>query len=87
MEIKIGVQHAPRELVIDTNEDADAVAAIVTGGGPFLTLTDNQGPAHPRADRQDRLRGDRVAVRQHGRLPRLTLLRPPRHHPVDDRSW
>jgi len=43
MEIKIGVQHAPRELVIDTNEDADAVAAIVTGGGPFLTLTDTKG--------------------------------------------
>lgn len=43
MEIKIGVQHAPREIVIDTNEDADAVADLVAGGGPFLTLTDTKG--------------------------------------------
>ncbi|MFC4784087.1 DUF3107 domain-containing protein [Nocardioides sp. MAHUQ-72] len=45
MEVKIGVQHAPRELVVDTDETADAVektvAEAVASGG-VLVLTDSK---------------------------------------------
>ena len=46
MEVKIGVQHAARELVVDTNEDADQLEqrleAAVAEGAVF-TLTDQRG--------------------------------------------
>ena len=46
MEVKIGVQWAPRELVVETSSSAEEVqrilAAAVTGGGVF-TLTDDKG--------------------------------------------
>ena len=46
MEVKIGVQHAPRELVLETDQDAktvhEQVAEAVAGGG-VLTLTDAKG--------------------------------------------
>jgi hypothetical protein len=45
VEVKIGVQHAPRELVVETDESADsvekAVAEAVASGGT-LTLTDSK---------------------------------------------
>ncbi|MFW6775341.1 DUF3107 domain-containing protein [Nocardioides sp. CPCC 205120] len=43
MEIKIGVQHAPREIVVETNLEADAVADLVRGAGDLLELTDTKG--------------------------------------------
>ncbi len=46
MEITIGVQHLPRELVIETNLTADAVATAVTkafDGDKTLSLTDARG--------------------------------------------
>ncbi len=46
MEIKIGVQHVTRELVLDIDESADAleqkVGQAIAGGG-MLTLTDTKG--------------------------------------------
>jgi hypothetical protein len=46
MEVKIGVQHAPRELVLDTAESAEDVEArlaeAVSGDGTF-SLTDTRG--------------------------------------------
>ena len=46
MEVKIGVQHSPRELVVDTGDSAEdverALADAVTAGGVF-TLTDTKG--------------------------------------------
>ncbi len=46
MEVKIGVQHASRELTIDTDLDVDgvekAVAAALKDGGLFA-LTDGKG--------------------------------------------
>jgi len=46
MEIKIGVQHAPRELVIESSESVEeiekAVEAAVSGEG-VLSLTDAKG--------------------------------------------
>jgi hypothetical protein len=46
VEVKIGVQHSPRELVVDTDESAENVekllADAVTGGGVFA-LTDTKG--------------------------------------------
>jgi hypothetical protein len=46
MEVKIGVQHAPRELVVDTADSAEevekALAAAVSSGEPFA-LTDTRG--------------------------------------------
>ena len=46
MEVKIGVQHAPRELVVETDESIEdvekLVAEAVTSDG-VLTLTDTKG--------------------------------------------
>ena len=46
MEIKIGIQHAPRELIVESTDSAEdiekAVAAAVSGEG-VLTLTDAKG--------------------------------------------
>jgi hypothetical protein len=46
MEIKIGIQHAPRELVLDTDETAEAVEkqfADAVGEGGVLAVTDTKG--------------------------------------------
>ena len=47
MEVKIGIQHAPRELVVDTDEKAEAIEKLVSRGGRrrdgVLTLTDTKG--------------------------------------------
>jgi hypothetical protein len=46
VEVKIGVQHAPRELVLETDQDRESIekeiAEAVTTGG-VLTLTDSKG--------------------------------------------
>jgi hypothetical protein len=47
VEVKIGVQHAARELVIDTDEKAEVieqrVADALSGDDGVLTLTDTKG--------------------------------------------
>lgn len=46
MDITIGVQHLPRELVIESDQTADEVKAAVTAalaGAPVLELVDNRG--------------------------------------------
>lgn len=45
MEIKIGVQHSPRELVVDSPLSAEDVESAVRDAmnGGVLTLTDNKG--------------------------------------------
>lgn len=46
MEITIGVQNLPRELVVETEQDAAEVTAQVTAaieGKSVLTLTDTRG--------------------------------------------
>ncbi|MFC4335928.1 DUF3107 domain-containing protein [Salininema proteolyticum] len=46
MEIKIGVQYAPRELVIDVKEKADDLAATIDkalADGGLLRLADKNG--------------------------------------------
>lgn len=45
MEVKIGVQHATREIVIDSAEDAEAVEKAVAealSSGGLLTLVDSR---------------------------------------------
>lgn len=46
MEIRIGIQHSPRELVIESDENVEAVLerlnAAVTDGSP-VTLADDKG--------------------------------------------
>ncbi len=47
MEVKIGVQHAPRELSVEVDDDAEAVeqairTALADDAG-LLALTDNKG--------------------------------------------
>jgi hypothetical protein len=47
MEVKIGVQNANRELVLDSSESADEVAksveAALSGSDGLLTLSDTKG--------------------------------------------
>jgi hypothetical protein len=46
VEVKIGVQHAQRELVVETDESAEAVEKLVgdaLAGGGLLVLTDTKG--------------------------------------------
>jgi hypothetical protein len=47
MEVKIGVQHANRELIIDSDLDAadleKAIEAALSGASPVLSLTDTKG--------------------------------------------
>jgi hypothetical protein len=47
VEVKIGVQFAPRELVLDSNQTPDEVAAAVSeaiaAGEGILQLTDEKG--------------------------------------------
>lgn len=46
MEVKIGVQHAARELTVDSSSSADEVAAQVSAAlvaGGALTLADSKG--------------------------------------------
>ena len=47
MEVKIGVQFAARELVVDVSEDSDTVEKLVTaalkGESGVLSLTDHKG--------------------------------------------
>lgn len=46
MEVKIGVQYAPRELTLESNQTPDEVQRAVSdalAGGGLLTLTDDKG--------------------------------------------
>ena len=46
MEIKIGVQHSSRELVLESTQTPDEVIALVSaavGDGSLLSLTDEKG--------------------------------------------
>lgn len=46
VEVKIGIQHAQRELVVDTTESAETIekqVADALAGGGLLTLTDQKG--------------------------------------------
>jgi Protein of unknown function (DUF3107) len=46
MEVKIGIQHAPRELTVDISDSADDVEAALNkalADGTTLALTDNRG--------------------------------------------
>jgi hypothetical protein len=47
VEVKIGVQYAPRELVIDSEQSADeiekAVSQALAAGQGLLTLVDDRG--------------------------------------------
>jgi hypothetical protein len=46
VEVKIGIQHAPRELVVDTAETAETVEKMVAdavGSEGVLALTDSKG--------------------------------------------
>lgn len=46
MEIKIGVQNVGREIVLESNQDAESVAKVVgeaINGGSELRLTDDKG--------------------------------------------
>ncbi|HET7408180.1 MAG TPA: DUF3107 domain-containing protein [Mycobacteriales bacterium] len=48
MEVKIGVQYAPRELTVESAQTADEIekavaAAVKTGSGGVLSLVDEKG--------------------------------------------
>ena len=75
VEVKIGIQHAARELVVDTDETAEAVEKMVAeavGSEGVLTLTDTKG-------RKVVVPGRKIAYveiggarRRSGRLPQLS---------------
>ena len=67
MEVKIGVQHAPRELVVetaDTAEDVEAALAEAVAGDGTFALTDTAGRRVIVPGAQHRLPRDRR--RRHG---------------------
>ena len=74
MEVKIGVQNANRELVLDIDQSGDdvekAIAHAIESG--LLSLDRHQGPPGRSCRRQARLRGDRLPLGRPGRLPLLT---------------
>jgi hypothetical protein len=46
VEVKIGVQHAQRELVLETDESAETVEGLISAAlaaGGLVTLTDTKG--------------------------------------------
>ncbi len=46
MEVKIGIQHSPRELVVDTEEKSESIEKLVSeavSSEGVLTLTDTKG--------------------------------------------
>ncbi|MVO83289.1 DUF3107 family protein [Streptomyces sp. p1417] len=47
MEVKIGVQHAPREIVLESGQSAEevesAVSEALSGKAPLLSLEDDHG--------------------------------------------
>ncbi|MEE1804401.1 DUF3107 domain-containing protein [Streptomyces sp. NPDC088124] len=47
MEVKIGVQHTPREIVLESGQSAEeverAVSAALAGKAQLLSLTDDKG--------------------------------------------
>ena len=46
MEVKIGIQHAPRELVVETEQAAEAVEKLLAdavAGDTVFVLTDTKG--------------------------------------------
>jgi hypothetical protein len=47
VEVKIGVQHAPREIVLESAQSAEeverAVSEALAGKSPLLTLVDDHG--------------------------------------------
>ena len=47
MEVKIGVQQAPRELTVEVDQDADSVESTITAAvgdeSGLLSLTDSKG--------------------------------------------
>jgi Protein of unknown function (DUF3107) len=46
VEVKIGIQHSQRELVVDTDEKAEAIEKLVSdavGADGVITLTDTKG--------------------------------------------
>ena len=46
MEVKIGIQHAQREITLETAESADALEKLVAealAGGGVLSITDTKG--------------------------------------------
>lgn len=46
MEIRIGIQHSPREIVIESNESTDSVLETLTsaiGDGTPVSLRDDRG--------------------------------------------
>ena len=47
MEVKIGVQHAPREIVLESGQSAEEVERVVSdalaGKAQLLSLTDEKG--------------------------------------------
>ncbi|WP_148613979.1 DUF3107 domain-containing protein [Nocardioides rubriscoriae] len=46
MEVKIGIQHSPRELVVETGESAESVEKLLAdavAAGGVLSLSDTKG--------------------------------------------
>ena len=75
MEVKIGIQMAPRELVVETAASAEDIKQALTAAladNKVFVVTDKQGRHGPRARRQDRLRRARPGRAAPDRLRRLT---------------
>ena len=82
MEVKIGVQHAQRELVVETDETIENVEKLVAdavSSDGLLTLTDQKGRRtdHVRRDRRRRVRPGGLPLLTRHRTDRLPENREP----------
>ena len=78
MEVKIGVQYAHRELVLESTQSPprsrQAVNDALSGKAATLSLVDDKGRRVIVADRQAGLRGDRRGHATDGRFHRRRLI-------------
>ncbi len=80
VEVKIGVQYAAREIVVESSQTPEAVEELITAAVKGRWPVDARGRARPpglNPGREARLRRDRRSERAQGRLRHRDVARRP----------